>query len=106
MFEEKKNCYGNSAKNFVRVIVDSDTGVMYLSNKHSMILMKSVDGLPSIFSERTKIVNHVHEISKLSQFVGWQNIFVNEDDGTMYIGGDEILVQCVDQFGMPKIYNK
>lgn len=106
MFEEKKNCYGISAGNYVRVIVDTDTNVMYLSNKHNMILMRSPNGMPAVFTEKTKIVNYLDKIRKLNKFVGWQNIFVNEEDGTMYIGGDEILIQCVDQNGMPKIYKE
>ena len=106
MLKEIKDCYGNSAKNFVRVVVDTETNVMYLTNKKNMIPMISKDGKPSLFSKEVKITNYINRINQLNEFTGWQNIFVNEIDGTMYVGGSEILCQLIDTDGKPKIFIK
>lgn len=104
MFKEIKDCYGNSARNFVRVIVDIETNVMYLTNRKTMIPMLSKNGKPSVFDDNVKIINYTDKIKQLNEFAGWQNIFVNEADGTMYVGGAEILCQLIDANGIPKMF--
>lgn len=104
MFKELTNCYCVSAGNFVRVVVDTETNVLYLSNKKTMIPMISANGKPSLMSDSVKIINYTNKIEKLNSFVGWQNIFVNEGDGTMYVGGTDILCQLINADGTPKIY--
>lgn len=105
MFKEIEDCYLNSAGVFVRVIVDTETNVMYLANKKNMIPMLSKDGKPSCYNENVKIINYTKKVGKLHKYVGWQNLFVNQLDGTMYVGGSEILCQLIDENGMPKIYS-
>lgn len=104
MLKEVKDCYGNSARNFVRVVVDTETKVLYLTNKKTMIPMLSKDGTPSLFSDSIRIINLDEKVRELNGFVGWQNIFVNEEDKTMYVGGTEILCQLIDEKGSPKIF--
>ena len=104
MFKELTKCYEGSARNFVRVVVDEETNVMYLTNKTTMIPMLAPDGKPSLYNEKVRIFNDTEKIKRLSQFSGWQNIFVNEADGTMFVGGGEILCQLIDKNGKPKIY--
>lgn len=105
MFRELKDCYGKSARNFVRVVVDEETQVMYLTNKKTMIPMLSPSGKPSLYNPcvELKIVNDTSVIGELNQFVGWQNLFINEADGTMYVGGTDILCQLVNKYGTPRV---
>lgn len=104
MFREITNCYASSAGNFVRVVVDTETKVLYLTNKRTMIPMISANGKPALFSNNLKITNYINKVELLNSFVGWQNLFVNEEDGTMYVGGSDILCQLIDTNGMPKIW--
>lgn len=106
MFKEIKDCYEKSASNFVRVVVDEETNVMYLTTRTTMIPMIAPNGEPSLYDGKVKIINYTDIIPKLTKYVGWQNVFVNEADGTMFVGGADILCQLVDASGKPKIFNK
>lgn len=105
MFKEIEDCYLNSAGVFVRVVVDTQTNVMYLSNKKTIIPMLSRDGKPNLYTKDFKIKNCTNKIRKLHKYTSWQNIFVNMKDGTMYIGREELLCQLLDADGKPKICN-
>lgn len=86
-----------------KILIDSETGVMYLMYEGGMSVMLKEDGMPKLYDESTSIYNHI----ELEIREAWiPRIVVDSESKVMYIVHNEGMSNMLNADGTPKLYDR